>query len=186
MTDTSVEAAVGAATKQLFKFLPDETQWDLSRPAAESQWIFSGLVTIWPWPPTVNLAVAEQLIAEAKSGNSKADTILRGAIANLLSDEQPLPLCLARYAADALRAGIKVPPKLRRLKSRGRDVQIMIAVYTVTTDFGFNPTRNHAARDADDAAESACSIVAQALARNGIHMSEDAVEQIWKRLKFMR
>lgn len=44
------------------------------------------------------------------------------------------------------------------------------------TMLGFRPTRNRATE-----AEFACSIVARALGRLGVHLSESAVEKIWER-----
>jgi hypothetical protein len=61
-----------------------------------------------------------------------------------------------------------------------RDISVANAVRITSRDFGFRPTRNRAARDTEGA-ESACSIIAQALHRLGIHMSEDAVEKSWRR-----
>jgi len=53
-----------------------------------------------------------------------------------------------------------------------RDYAIMYAVARVA-EHGFDATRTQTHR------ECACSIVSQALEKNGVHMSEDNVERIW-------
>jgi hypothetical protein len=57
-----------------------------------------------------------------------------------------------------------------------RDITIANAVRGIHQKFGFSPTRNKATNQ-----ESACSIVNLALRRSGIHMSEAAVERIWRK-----
>jgi hypothetical protein len=179
---STVTAAVAAVAGQLAN-LRDGDDVDVSQLVAEMQWAKSGLIG----RGGVNVDVAERLIAAAKSGDADADTILRGGIAISLRFDWPLPLCLKLYAADALAAGIRVAQRQQQaLKNRRRDLEIALAVYVVSKDFGFLPTRNYAAHDVDGAAESACSIVARALARNGIHMSEGAVAKIWEKMGYLR
>src|SRR5262249_59547477 len=67
----------------------------------------------------------------------------------------------------------ETPKGLKRTYAAGRDGYIAEAVYDATRR-GFPPTRNAATRGK----ESACSLVAKALARVGVNLSERTVEDI--------
>jgi hypothetical protein len=60
----------------------------------------------------------------------------------------------------------------------GRDLAILETVREVNRKYSLDHTRNRATADKDLGA-SACSIVAEALTRNGIPMTEGAIEAIW-------
>jgi effector-binding domain-containing protein len=60
-------------------------------------------------------------------------------------------------------------------KNSARDWVIGSTVESLRS-FGFRPTRNRAERQR----QSGCSIVADVLASNGLHLSEQAVEKIWR------
>jgi hypothetical protein len=65
----------------------------------------------------------------------------------------------------------------RHTYAAGRDQDIVQVVHEIATKHGFPPTRNRETRRT----ESACSIVAKALARLGVCMSERSIEDIWAR-----
>jgi hypothetical protein len=48
-------------------------------------------------------------------------------------------------------------------------------------EIGLKATRGRDKRDANDA-HSACSLVAGELKKVGLHLSEDAIEKVWRRV----
>ncbi|MEQ1770784.1 MAG: hypothetical protein ABL879_13185 [Devosia sp.] len=70
-----------------------------------------------------------------------------------------------------------VPRGRNRMANFARDATIAVTIRWLIKE-GFYATRN----EATDAQESACSVVAKALAANGgPHLSERAIEKIWER-----
>ena len=115
------------------------------------------------------------LIERAQNGDVFADQKLRVLTIILLETGTQLPFSLRQYVSGILR---KPLPRKHRLANRGRDIQISFAVERLVEQ-GFRPTRNLASRGGGS--ESGCSIVRAALEGMGIHLSEDAIEKIWKR-----
>jgi hypothetical protein len=90
-------------------------------------------------------------------------------------------LRLRNYAGARLASGLPALTKLKRGQRKADNTyrDITIAGRLVLPLLGrFSPTRNEATRQ-KGSAESACSIVKQALKRVGIHMSEKTIEEIW-------
>jgi hypothetical protein len=95
--------------------------------------------------------------------------------------DEVLPAHLRDYVCGLLS---KTPDGVRRTYAAGRDLYIAEVVDGIVGR-GFPPTRNEATRARErygaSANESACSIVAKALARVGVHMSERSIEDLWAR-----
>ena len=68
------------------------------------------------------------------------------------------------------------PPPDAAIKNQARDEWITTAIGLVV-GLGFNPTRSRP----NKTVESACSIVTEALTRVGIHKTESAINEIWRR-----
>jgi hypothetical protein len=71
----------------------------------------------------------------------------------------------------------RVPINKRAADTRIATYRNFVIIYAVArlTQQGFRPTRNRE----QEAQESACSIVTEALKRVGVHMDESNVEKIW-------
>lgn len=119
----------------------------------------------------------ERLIAKAVSGDQVAHNVLGRIAARFIESGCVMPMRLRAYIAETLFLQFKKAPQPRRgqdpYANHLRDIDIARAVREVVK-LGFNPTRNRATET-----ESACSIVAQALANLGIHRSVPAIEKIW-------
>lgn len=115
----------------------------------------------------------EEIVARAKTGDRVAHDALCAVADHLTARGEPLPLELQRYVVGAA----VVPPKWKKgrnpVSNIYRDDAIFRAVELVVGQ-GFNATKNDSSEH-----ESACSIVAKALAQIGSAMSEDNVETIW-------
>jgi hypothetical protein len=116
---------------------------------------------------------AKSVIAKAVAGDVEADTALREVARRKL--HEGLPPNLARYVASLLAADYKAPDRRGHPPNHARDLFIHATVETVKAH-GFDVTRNTATREH----ESACSIVATALAELGVVLSEKSIERIWK------
>jgi hypothetical protein len=95
--------------------------------------------------------------------------------------DEVMPSSVRDYACSIL----SEPPKgLKHTYAEDRDVFI-VEVIGLVIGRGFLPTRNDATRTKERYGEpvnqSACSIVAKALARIGVRLSERAIEDIWAR-----
>jgi hypothetical protein len=65
-----------------------------------------------------------------------------------------------------------------RFAHQARDLIIVHVIDSVCNAFDYKPTRSRASKD-KGGADSGCSIVKDALSRQGVHMSEEAIEKIW-------
>jgi hypothetical protein len=94
--------------------------------------------------------------------------------------EDVMPAHLRDYVCGLLS---KTPDGLRHTYAAGRDIYIAETVDGIVGR-GFPATRNEATRAKErrgaPANQSACSIVAKALARIGAHVEERSIEKIWK------
>jgi hypothetical protein len=78
------------------------------------------------------------------------------------------------------------PPQRPRPAKRGPHVRnksrdaFIVEVIKRTVSLGFAPTRGEASRN-KERNPSACSIVRAALASNGLHLTESAVDKIWNK-----
>jgi hypothetical protein len=107
-----------------------------------------------PLPPSVRLAASKRTSATYSRPESKRS-------------KKPLPI--------ATRARPKLKPGRKPEDNFLRDCLIRMAVAALV-ELGLRPTRNREQRDRP----SACSIVRDALAQAGVHLTEAAVEKIWK------
>jgi hypothetical protein len=116
---------------------------------------------------------ANSVIALAIGGDAVAHQALCLVAARLTAKKETLPLALQQYvvgAASQLKRGKKGNPAVNAL----RDDAIFDAI-EIVIKLGFKPTRNRASKH-----ESACSIVAKALADCRAALSEGEVETIWQ------
>lgn len=110
------------------------------------------------------------------ASQTTADCLERGE----LPPDWARSLVIARLRRDVAR-GLSRNSGPDPLTNVPRDFYITLAVSNTCDEYGFLPMRNRATRDRGTR-ESGCSIVAAALLRLGVHLSEDAIEKIWKRL----
>jgi hypothetical protein len=122
----------------------------------------------------------EALIGLARSGWRTAQDLLGKMVSVLTSFGDPLPRWLQEHVAWAMTDGEVQRPKRRRgcdpLTNLVRNTVIAQATDMLARSHGLQPTRNAATA----LGESACSIVAKALATLGHHMSEANVTRIWR------
>jgi hypothetical protein len=125
--------------------------------------------------------IGHVLITGARAGDWFLDRVICAAAALMLRDGISDPE-LRLYVEKRLIEGVPSIGKRGRGRSKRdnahRDVIIAGRLIPPLLDHGFQPTRNAATKDT----ESACSIVKSALANIGIHLSEAAVEKVWKKL----
>lgn len=121
------------------------------------------------------------LVQTAKNGDPDADGLLHRLGGMFVSAGAPIPEPLRSYIAERLR--YETNPKRSR---RGKHPQANLLrdfaiVYLIArlSDHGFCETRNREQR----VQESACSILAAALAKVGIHIAETGIEKIWEKRK---
>jgi len=117
----------------------------------------------------------------ARAGLGDADLALRELIAEFAERRELMPLVLSAYNLELIAPG-RVPPTVPRGKKKAdhllQDIIIIVFVIMVKEEFGFQPTRQRHY----SAQPSACSIVAEALAKAGIHRGgERAIEKVWQR-----
>ena len=120
----------------------------------------------------------ERLIDKARKGDRVATKLLCDAAAEFIEEGKQLPQGLRAYIVEVLRKPDDTPKKRGQdpFANYPRNFDIACTIANVVS-MGFKATRNQATE-----AESACSIVQQALERVGVHMSEANVEKIWERL----
>jgi hypothetical protein len=112
----------------------------------------------------------------------QGDEIAHRALVCVFAEMQAPPAQLKAYVERAALQG----PKTRKPGQHGpydnwrRDIGIAVLVYWVRQQFGLSPTRNRESRRARR--PSASSVVAAAMRRNGIEISESRVQNIWSRL----
>jgi hypothetical protein len=119
----------------------------------------------------------ERLIANALKGDADADAVLCSFAAEFIRGGCLFPERLREYIADQLsdRAGAVVRKRGRKKHTNNhRNYYIQEAVAGLI-ERGFSATRNAATESV-----SACSIVSQALERQGVHLSEHGVAKVWK------
>jgi hypothetical protein len=124
-----------------------------------------------------NLHPAHRLdiIATARAGNPDADAVVRMLILDANNNNQPLPVELFAYQMEIVNSGRhKQRPARKRKNNMLRNIIITLTVGAVCETFGLQPTGRSARH------RSACSIVAEALRRAHIAMSEEAIVSVWK------
>lgn len=120
-----------------------------------------------------------RLIGRARKGNQVAKQLLCELAADHLETNRDLPPALKEFLIEVLRAKDHDRQRKRGLDpfaNHPRNFDIACTILNVASLRGFKATRNRATET-----DSACSVVVQALARLGIHMSEANVEKIWER-----
>ena len=129
------------------------------------------------YPPWYICKYRDHLISEAMLGDPYRRDILCDFANALTADSKPLPLWLQEYVVFAARHNGHGSHRKRGRDpyvNRHRNDRIATAVNLLADD-GFCPTRNTVTTT-----ECGCSIVAKALERIGIHMSEANVAAIWR------
>jgi hypothetical protein len=126
--------------------------------------------------------VREALVAEALHGSRLAHDALCYAAMRVLAIGDPLPNWLGRYVVLIAAEGKPTAKRGRRPKTKAlRDTAIASVAHKISKNYGLyglKPTRNIASE-----AESACSIVTEALKRHGIKLKEASVNAIWQRME---
>jgi hypothetical protein len=127
---------------------------------------------------------ASQWVADlvaASRADPRLDQGLREFFAFLIERQARMPEPVRDFVVEAL-AREPIVPRRKHGPSRGdrtaRNIAIAGAVALIEDEYGFAATRNRASRD-KNGANSACSIVTEALSMLGVNLSEDAVEKIW-------
>ena len=119
---------------------------------------------------------APALIDEARLGTAGADVVLCEAASNFIVSGHPLPKNLRRYIVERLR---NLKPRQRRGRKANenfiRNFGIVRAIEQLAR-LGVSPTRNEATK-----AESACSVIANALEGTKDQLSEATIELIWSK-----
>jgi len=128
-------------------------------------------------PAIYDDAKGEALVATAVDGDQVAPKVLFYVAARFVESGCAMPNHLRRYIAEALTSRTGVAPPRRRgpdpYAKHARDTDIADAVGNIVK-LGFRPTRNRESQN-----ESACSIVAKALQKLGLHLEVPTVEKIW-------
>lgn len=124
----------------------------------------------------------ESVIAEAASGNRIAHEALCAVADDIANRGEALPATLQRYVIDAARSPVKWRAGRHPVANLHRDDAIFHAVQ-LAISAGVKATRND---DHEDDHESACSLVATALAMCNIRMSEKTVVGVWTKRRNIR
>jgi hypothetical protein len=128
-------------------------------------------------PAIYDDAKGEALVAKAVDGDQVAPKVLFWVAARFVESGCAMPHHLRRYVAEALTSRSRDAPPRRRgpdpYAKHARDTDIADAVGKIVR-LGFRPTRNRESQN-----ESACSIVAKALQKLGLHVEVPTVEKIW-------
>ena len=131
--------------------------------------------TLQVYPPSLICKCQNYLISEAILGDPYAQDILCDFASTLTADDKSLPLWLQEYVVWAAHQGeIRRKRGRDRYAARHRNETIANAVNILAED-GYSPTRNAATTR-----ECGSSIIANALAQIGIHMTEANVAAIWQ------
>jgi len=119
---------------------------------------------------------APTLIEEARLGTAGADVVLCEIGSNYIASGWALPQNLRRYIVERLR---NLEPRQRRGRKASenfiRNFRIVRAIEELAR-LGVSPTRNEATE-----AESACSMIANALRDTENQLSEATIELIWSK-----
>jgi hypothetical protein len=129
------------------------------------------------------LALTIHAVEAADKGDEIADAALRTVLAEMadgmLPKQGPGHLQLRAYEQRALlRAPHKRPQGHRWHDDWMRNIQICMLIDLACREFGVLASRNRASRRANRTA-SGISLVVAALARNGIHLNEGSVQNLW-------
>jgi len=123
-----------------------------------------------------------KLVRKAIDGDADADAALCEIAFKYVGFECKMPQHLWVYIMLLLRRRFVAPAR----RSRGGDKyanlarnRFIVIALTHLKHRGFKPTRNRESKN--DRQESGCSIVAQALNRIGIHITEVGVEEVWRK-----
>jgi hypothetical protein len=150
-------------------------------PSFESLPIFEGLDE---GPAQYDDDKGAKLIGMSWDGDTDADAALCFIASKMLLFRRELPPHLSAYISAVLLERSDKREHRRRggnpYAKGSRDFFIVGAVARLV-QIGFNPTRNRASPD--EAEESACSIVAKALERIGMYISEAGIEKAWRKTK---
>ncbi len=123
----------------------------------------------------------ERVIELAAAGDRIAHDALCAVAEHLNEHGRTVPSTLQKYLIGAARDGVAIRRGRHWVTNLYRDEAIFKAVQVVAS-LGIPTTRN----DDGKRSESACSIVAVALAKCGIEMKEGAVVSIWEKRRKAR
>src|SRR5215208_4090936 len=120
----------------------------------------------------------ESSVQKARAGDQTAAFVLRTVVAELIKRGHPLPPMAREWAVEVItKAAVPAHQNRRGRKSItnfGRNNWITTVIDSLWMA-GLQPTRNRATTS-----HCGCSIVSEALAQDGFHLSEQAVEKIWQ------
>jgi hypothetical protein len=123
-----------------------------------------------------------RIIKAADDGDEIADAALRRIYAELCDRDEKPTVTLRAYGIKAIQRG---PVKRRRghlwYDNWRRDFGIVVLVYLTIRRFGLAPTHNREQKRRQQ--PSACSVVAAALGRHRINITEKTVENLWGALQ---
>ena len=124
-----------------------------------------------------------QVIGWADDGDEIADAALRRVYAETCDRGEEPPVTLKAYGIKAVMRGPVLRGRGRNMwfDNWRRDVGIAVLVFLTRRGLGLAPTRNREQRRRQQ--PSACSIVAAALGRARINVTEKRVENIWGKLQ---
>jgi hypothetical protein len=165
------EEAVRAASELLRQWLPATKRYN-------GRDFFLGFEFYSLLTPATGFDKLVKLVKEARTGDADANSLLQRLGGLFVTSGVALPEPLRGYIADSLQKKINAGPSRRgkhRQAGLPRNFVVMYVVARVA-DHGFHPTRNREQKTH----ESACSIVAEALERVGVHIEETSVEKIWE------
>jgi hypothetical protein len=119
-----------------------------------------------------------QVIKDADSGDEIADAALRLVYAEICDRGEKPSVTLQAYGIKAvLRGPVARGRGQAWFNNWRRNIGIAVLVYMTHRRFGLTPTRNREQRR--QRRPSACSVVAAALGRHRMNLSESAVQNIW-------
>ena len=119
-----------------------------------------------------------QVIAAAEAGHQDADMALRELAAQYISQRTQMPTELANYVQCALLQPPVTYPQGRNIADTWmRDIGIAVLVQLTKERWSLPKTRSRLTRNPNRL--SACYLVARALGRHGINLSERRVEKIF-------
>jgi hypothetical protein len=146
---------------------------------ATREWLMRTLIDL----VTRDAIDIDLVITAAKAGDEIADAALLRVFRDTLDRGEMPPARLRVYGMDATKRG---PVRRRRGRSAfdnlRRDIATSVLVFLTHARFGFQIMREQEKKPGRDQGPTACAVVAAALRRAGVAVSEKRVMNIWSGL----